>query len=103
MENKRVEIAIRIDGNECFYVVPEGFNRIDAGICHGLDREVEEIIRSTIAIQGMETSIIRMMVVLASSRMKWPEDKRVEVLLDEKGGLAVRNSETGEISSLMDD
>jgi hypothetical protein len=102
VENKRVEIAVRIDGNECFYVVPEGFNRADAGICHGLDAEVEEIIRSTVAIQGMETSIIRMMVVMASSRLKFPEGKRVEIVLDEKGRPAVRNAETGEISNLYD-
>lgn len=102
MENKRVEIAIRIDGNECFYVIPEGFNRL-SNQCHGLDREVAETIRSTVAIQGMDTSIIRLMVVMASSRMTFPEGVRVEVALDEKGRPAVRNPETGEVDSILGD
>lgn len=98
MENKRVEIAIRIDGHESFYVIPEGYSPPDQHICHGLDEEVEAIIRATANIQKMEWNIIRLLVATASCRVD-PKQK-MEILIDEDGQPAVRNQKTGEVTQL---
>jgi len=102
MENKKVELVVRIDGQECFYVVPEGYNPPNPDISHGLDAEVEAIIRTTTNVQETEWNIIRIMVAMASSRIH-DKGKRIEVFLDEDGNPGVRNPETGETTSLTGD
>ena len=50
----------------------------------------------------MESSLIRWMVVMASSRISDEDVKRIEILLDDKGNPAMRNPKTGKVSSLID-
>ena len=97
---KKVEIAIRIDGQESFYVLPEsewleGPNGLG---CHTLDREVEAIWRATDNIQKAEWNIIRLLVATATTRRH--SDDRLEILIDDDGQPSIRNPQTGEVTQL---
>ena len=77
---KKVEIAIRIDGAESFYVLPDTYDPPGGGdiACVGLDAEVDAVIRTTTNIQKMERNIIRLLVATACNRTN--ADGKLEVL-----------------------
>lgn len=97
---KKVELVIRIDGQESFYVLPEDkWLDTQCGVgCHSLECEVEDIIRTTTNVQETEWNIIRLLVAFAATPRE--PNKRLEVLIDENNQPAVRNPETGEITQL---
>lgn len=100
---KKVEIAVRIDGQESFYVLPkeEWLDTPLQDFCHGLAREVEAITRATSYVQGVEWNIIRLLVATASTPRGGPNrHKPLEILIDEDNQPAIRNVETGEVTQL---
>jgi hypothetical protein len=96
--SKKVEIAIRIDGNESFYVLPDTFDPPSQDMCHGLDAEVDAVIRTTTNVQKTEWNIIRLLVATASRRAD--NVGRLEILIDDDGQPAIVNPETGQITQL---
>ena len=96
--SKKVEIAIRIDGNESFYVLPDTFDPPSQDMCHGLDAEVDAVIRTTTNVQKTEWNIIRLLVATACHRVG--DDKKLEILIDDDGQPVIVNPETGEITKL---
>ena len=95
---KKVELVIRIDGQESIYVVPEGYEPPNQHICHSLDAEVEAIIRTTTNVQKTEWNIIRLLVATASAPRR--SNKPLEILIDEDNQPAIRHTETGEVYKL---
>ena len=97
---KKVEIVIRIDGAESFYVLPETHDPPGLqDICHGLDAEVDAVIRTTTNIQKTEWNIIRVLVAMSCHRVKG-DNSVLEVLIDEDNQIAIRNVLTGKILKL---
>ena len=100
---KKVEIAIRVDGQESFYVLPETewLEPPHGPGCHSIDCEVEAIIRATTNVQKTEWNIIRLLVALATTPRSGPnKHKPLEILIDEDNQPAIRNVETGEVKQL---
>lgn len=93
----KVEIAIRVDGQESFYVIPEGLER-PGPLCQSLDQEVEAIWRATDNIQKTERNIIRLLVAMASTPRN--PNTPLEILIDEDNQPAIRNPKTGEVTQL---
>jgi hypothetical protein len=98
---KKVEIAIRVDGQESFYVLPEGewLDPPSQDFCHSLECEVEAIIRATTNVQKTEWNIIRLLVATASTRRVDPNVK-LEITIDDDKQPAIVNPETGEVTRL---
>lgn len=93
-DKRKVELVIRVNGNESFYELPSGLDpATDTYLA--LDAEVEEVIRCTEALKDtLNTSVLRILLVNASIHGKRGP---IEIVLGEDNQPGIKNPETGEV------